>query len=465
MIPSFFSYLSADQKGEMFANNAAARLRQQPMNPTQIATLQNNIAPSGAMLPPPGAPKAMLTDYYGEAEAIRSTTPGIVDPTLSDTDLLRKQMAGGASALFDTAQARIGPDGGMNYGSMKPIRGGHEELFANPKFAALLRSSPQKAAEAYQAITGRDMGDDFQQRQKLDLARRKEMADTIRGRTLRGEDRHNEETGFFERRVSIPDPNDPMKKVDAWETMDTPSQLAYSANWENAMGLKLGKANPIASLKKSPAVKAAVMNKYINLVKAGTHTPAQALEEAITTTPDDVQPNSPPTAAVATPQTQAANQPMSGPIPMGLLGTGNIAAPRQVWEGMRGQSPLAGPAGWAPPAGEQYDAWATEQAGQGLAKAHHAIGSGLATVTGGAMGAIDKAAWAANDWNRISSNIRGSIGNIPSHISAMFGGQPTWNRPESKEEMIMRITRERQEEEAARAATSGWQSRMWPSDD
>lgn len=399
------------------------------MMPQQIATLQNT----------PRMPAAMVRDKADELEAYQATVPTIVDPTLSDTELLKQQMSGGASALFDTSGVRQNAAGGMDYGKLKPIRGGSDEVLSNPKFIQLLRRSPQQAAQAYSAITGRDLRNDFQQRQTLDLARRKDMTEAIRGRAIRGEDRFNEETGFFERRVSIPDPKNPMAKVDAWETMDTPSQIAYNENWETAMGSKMAKPNPIATLQKSPRVKAMVMSKYMAMVKAGTHTPAAAFEEALKTTPDDVSGPTPSSQEVASPQAQAANQPYSGPIPVGTTGMMNIAAPRQVWQGMKGQSPMAGPAGWTPPAGPAYDAWANEQARANLGGMVAApIAAGLDMMPDDATGPGNFAT-AIMDWNRMSGNARTAISNIPSHISAFFGGNPSWNRPQSKEEMLARM--------------------------
>lgn len=412
-----FPLLTQEQAGQ-FNNFLLAR--RGPTFPTlgaapsmpQIATLQNPSA-------------AFMRDQADELEAYKATVPTIVDPTLTDAELLRQQMGGGASALFDTSGARQTAAGGMDYGAAKPIRGGVDEIMANPKFAMLLRRAPEQAARAYQAITGRDLRNDFQQKQKLDLVRRKETSDTLRTQILKGEMRQNPETGFVERKTTIPDPNNPMQKIDAWETMDTEAQLAFNGSWEDAMGAKAARANPIASLQIPANLKPIVMSKYMSMVKAGTHSPAAALEEAIKSTPLGTQSSTAPSSqAAASPHAAAAN-----PVPAPM--------------------PAAGPA---------YDAWATQQAQSN-------VGGAMAAPIQAALGVMPERQgpnnfeWAVNDWNRMSGNARKSIGNIPSYVSALFGGRPTWNRPETHEEMVARITAA---EQARAAETGGSMSEMTP---
>jgi len=245
-----------------------------PPGMTGLATLQK----------PAAMPVSMQRERSNELEATAAAIPNIVDPTLPDTELLKQQIGAGAGELFDTHQARISPAGGMDYGTMKPIRGGKEEIFANPKFANLLRRDPVRAAKAYQAITGRDMSSDFEEERKLSLVRKKDIADTTRGQFMRGEVRQHPTTGFFERNVTIEDPTNPMAKTRAWETLDAPQQELYAREWEGAIGSPMTTNNPIAQLKRPPAVKALVMAKYIEKVKGGMDV-RTAFEQAIAEVP------------------------------------------------------------------------------------------------------------------------------------------------------------------------------------
>lgn len=373
-----FPTISQDQSRQF--NNFALG-RRGPLFPTQVAPLQSRL------------PAAMVRDQYEEAEATSAGLAPLVDYSMSDPELVRSQWGRGGSAvgeMFGGPAPKLKPGGGMDYTGIKPIRGGSEELLSNPKFLQIARYDPRKAAVVYKAITGRDMGNDFQEKQKMDAMRQKEMSDTIRSGVMRGDLRQNPETGFVERKASVPDPKNPMQKIDAWETMDAEAQLAMTSNWERAMGAKQARSNPLATLQMPPQQKALVMANYMRLVQTGQMAPREALTEAIKMTPGgDAGSGAPPTASVSTPHAASASPPPKDPA--------------------------------------AYQRWMTQQMGQRNTAISGAVATGAGKLASYGVDAIDAGSGMLDRGGEVLASVGASVPNLVNQAIMGVTGSPAWD--------------------------------------
>lgn len=364
-----------------------------PVSP--FATLQNQ----------PRMPAAMVRDQAEEVEATVAGVAPIIDQSLPDEELLKRQMSM-APAMFDSRGVTPGAGGiGLNYGGMKPIRGGSDELLNNPKFAQLLRVDPRRAAQAYQSLTGRTLGEDFQQKQKMDIARQKDFADTTRSQLMRGDIRQEPETGMFQRRQRIQSKDNPMQTVDTWEDLSADEQEIYAKSWETALGAKMFRPNPIASLGKSPAVKALVAVRYADKVRNGM-SPREALEAAILETPEGSTP-----VSAGPAMSQAQRMAMTGPS------DADVTAMEQAGHMNAGSSPEATiQLIMDKRMAERNDA-VRQAALSGLSR----IGQGASAAAQGVMGTFETIG------GGVADTVTSSIPNLINQASQFIGGPKLWD--------------------------------------
>lgn len=169
-----------------------------------------------------------------DAAARRPDMPTVDDFTAtpllngSDEELVRSQYNRGGSAAAAIlepkggARPTIGRDGKMSYAGIKPVRSG-DDLIANPKFRQLAQADPRRAATLYKALTGGDFTQDYQAKQKHQLAVATDWENGIRDGLMKGEFRRHPTMGWLERRRMV---NDGINTVETWEPAEATVQQA-----------------------------------------------------------------------------------------------------------------------------------------------------------------------------------------------------------------------------------------------
>lgn len=357
-----------------------------------IATLQN---PQNVLMNQLARYQAKETvTGLEEQETMEENLGPMVHNDMPDADLARAQLARGGDYLRSvlpagSPQPKPAP-GGFDYSGVKPIRS-DDELFQNPKFSALARSNPAAAAKVYKAVTGRDMGSVLENKRKMEAARGKDFTEAIRGSLARGDIRQNPDTGLIERKVSMPDPNNPLGKVDAWETAEAEFQGVATQHWEGATGMRFAKPNPLTQGGIPAQMQPMLLALYRRNLTEGKLSPQDAMREAVKALPTTTQQIN----TTPTPHAAAASPPPTDPV--------------------------------------KFQEWATAQA--------KASGGNVANwAADKAVGAMRTVDMATEDAGRIMGNMATGIYNLPNRISTFFGGEPLydWARPTSKAEMEAR---------------------------
>lgn len=217
--------------------------------------------------------------------------------TMSKEEMARAQIArtGDEGMAILREGGSVDPvmrDGRLDYSGVKPV-GGAQELISNKKFIALASRDPQRAAEVYKGFTGRDYATDAEERVKQEVSMKRDYTEAIRQGVLKGDIRRSPETGMLERKVSVPDPKNPLSgKIDVWEPAEAEIQSADTRYWQDATGQPMARPNIV---EKVPYMhRGMFMDTYRKKVTEGL-SPREAMEAAFTAVPTtDVKPSAEP---------------------------------------------------------------------------------------------------------------------------------------------------------------------------
>lgn len=129
------------------------------------------------------------------------------------------------------------PEGKINYAGIKPVKMA-DDLTSNKAFMALAARDPEQASKVYKDLIGTDYSADFSEKLKQRTAMEHAYKTGIRDQFLQGKMRRNPETGWLERKVSEPDPTNPLgAKREVWTAADPALQEADISYGKDSLGI------------------------------------------------------------------------------------------------------------------------------------------------------------------------------------------------------------------------------------
>lgn len=210
---------------------------------------------------PAPTPNALATRGVATGGQLATLQKDVVDPgdhlanplvyDQGDTELVRSQFArGGGAAQKILLEHTYGgeaegkgfgnmltPEGKINYAGIKPVKMA-DDLTNNKAFMALASRDPEQASKVYKDLIGTDYAADFAEKLKQKTAMERDYKEGIRSQFMQGKMRRNPETGWLERKVSEPDPTNPLgSKREVWAPADPAVQEADIHYGKDSLGV------------------------------------------------------------------------------------------------------------------------------------------------------------------------------------------------------------------------------------